>query len=189
MEEKARSVIANVISSAKQHLLDLQKKGKGSELALFAVSWHLSEPSQKAFSAFYLFSETEYVIKNIQWTTCKNFTVERGKQQIEEYISVSDGSIHSFHCKELKYSKRYHYRVCWSVPTRRKPIPRATASVYFIIEISKIKPALAKLEFNIVLAIYPIITPSSRPGQCRFREKWLKDIIENKITLMESLTS
>nr|XP_025978898.1 A-kinase anchor protein 14 [Dromaius novaehollandiae] len=121
MEEKARSVIANVISSAKQHLLDLQKKGK----------------------------ETEYVIKNIQWTTCKNFTVERGKQQIEEYISTWE-----FHEswlrwseflqeEELKYSKRYHYRVCWSVPTRRKPIPRATASVYFIIEISKIKPAVS----------------------------------------------
>ncbi|KAK2527363.1 Akap14 [Columba guinea] len=28
-----------------------------------------------------------------------------------------------------------------------------------------------------------------RPGQCRFREKWLKDIIENKIILVERLTS
>ena len=28
----------------------------------------------------------------------------------------------------------------WSIPTRRKPIPRATASVYFTIKISKFKP-------------------------------------------------
>ena len=28
----------------------------------------------------------------------------------------------------------------WSIPTRRKPIPRSTASVYFTFEVSKIKP-------------------------------------------------
>ncbi|NXG37417.1 AKA14 protein, partial [Dromaius novaehollandiae] len=133
---------------------------------------------------------TEYVIKNIQWTTCKNFTVERGKQQIEEYISTWEFHESWLHWseflqeEELKYSKRYHYRVCWSVPTRRKPIPRATASVYFIIEISKIKPATLPVEVFFVLESSRLI---HRPGQCRFREKWLKDIIENKITLMESL--
>lgn len=42
--------------------------------------------------------------------------------------------------EELKDSKRYHYRACWGLPTRRKPIPRATASVYFVIVISKFKP-------------------------------------------------
>lgn len=39
--------------------------------------------------------ETKHVIKNIQWTKAKNFTVERGRQQIEELISVSHSSIHS----------------------------------------------------------------------------------------------
>uniref|UniRef100_A0A8B9PMG7 A-kinase anchor protein 14 n=1 Tax=Apteryx owenii TaxID=8824 RepID=A0A8B9PMG7_APTOW len=149
IKEKACIFTENVISSAKEHLLDLQRKEKGSELALFAKSWHLSEPSQKAFSTFYLFSEAEYVIKNIQWTTCENFTVERGQQQIEEYISTWEFHESWLHWsefleeEELKYSKRYHYRVCWSIPTRRKPIPRATASVYLIIEISKIKPAVS----------------------------------------------
>lgn len=33
--------------------------------------------------------ETKHVIKNIPWTTAKDFTVERGRQQIEELISVS----------------------------------------------------------------------------------------------------
>ncbi|KFV44951.1 A-kinase anchor protein 14, partial [Gavia stellata] len=89
---------------------------------------------------------TEYVTKNIQWTTGNDFTVERGRQQIEELISTWEVHKSWLHWseflqeEELKYSKRYHYRVCWSVPTRRKPIPRATASVYFVIEISKIKP-------------------------------------------------
>jgi len=38
------------------------------------------------------------------------------------------------------YSRRYRYAVKWSGPTRRKPIPRATASVYFTLEVSKFKP-------------------------------------------------
>lgn len=33
--------------------------------------------------------ETKQAIKNIVWTTAKDFTVERGRQQIEELISVS----------------------------------------------------------------------------------------------------
>ncbi|MGH0191947.1 UNVERIFIED_CONTAM: hypothetical protein FKN15_001617 [Acipenser sinensis] len=28
-------------------------------------------------------------MKNIEWTTCKDFTIELGQTQIEEYISVS----------------------------------------------------------------------------------------------------
>ncbi|NXB72808.1 AKA14 protein, partial [Donacobius atricapilla] len=92
---------------------------------------------------------TKHVIKNIPWTIAKNFTVEKGRQQIEELISVSHNSdIHEswlhhsefLEEEELKDSKRYHYRACWGLPTRRKPIPRATASVYFVIVISKFKP-------------------------------------------------
>lgn len=41
---------------------------------------------------------------------------------------------------DLQYDTRFRYRVRWSVPTRRLPIPRFTASIYFTITISKIKP-------------------------------------------------
>ncbi|NWU55065.1 AKA14 protein, partial [Dromas ardeola] len=133
---------------------------------------------------------TKSVIKNIQWITGNNFTVEKGRRQIEEYISTWDVHTSWLHCseflqeEELNYSKRYHYRVCWSVPTRRKPIPRATASIYFVIEISKIKPATLPVEVFFTLESSRLI---HRPEQCQFREKWLKDIIENKIILMERL--
>ncbi|XP_068813191.1 A-kinase anchor protein 14 [Struthio camelus] len=163
IKEKARVFIESVISDAKEYHLDLQKKEK----------------------------EAEYVSKNIEWTTCKKFTVERGQQQIEEYIAtweIHESWLHwteFLQEEELKNSKRYHYRVCWSTPTRRKPIPRATASVYFVIEISKIKPATLPVEVFFVLESSRLI---HRPEKCRFREKWLKDIIENKIILMESLT-
>ena len=39
-----------------------------------------------------------------------------------------------------EFDHRHRFRVCWSIPTRRKPIPRATACVYFTFEVSKIKP-------------------------------------------------
>ncbi|KFQ25147.1 A-kinase anchor protein 14, partial [Mesitornis unicolor] len=88
----------------------------------------------------------EYVSKSIQWVTGNDFTVQRGRQQIEELISTWEAHESWLHWTEflqedeLEYSKRYHYRVCWSIPTCRKPIPRATASMDFIIEISKTKP-------------------------------------------------
>ncbi|XP_040428210.1 A-kinase anchor protein 14 isoform X1 [Cygnus olor] len=164
LEETVGMIVANVIRGATEQFLDLQKKGK----------------------------EAEYVAKNIQWTTCKDFTVERGRQQIEEYISQT-WEVHEswlywsefLREEELMYSKRYHYRVLWSIPTRRKPIPQATASVYFVIEISKIKPATLPVEVFFFLESSRLIL---RPEQCRFREKWLKDIIENKLILKRSLT-
>uniref|UniRef100_G1N6U1 A-kinase anchoring protein 14 n=1 Tax=Meleagris gallopavo TaxID=9103 RepID=G1N6U1_MELGA len=96
--------------------------------------------------------EAEYTVRNIQWTTCEDFSVERGQQQIEEYISTWELHKSWLHCSEflweedLRYSKKYHYRVVWSIPTRRKPIPLATASTYFVIEISKIKPVTLPVE-------------------------------------------
>ncbi|XP_074864145.1 A-kinase anchor protein 14 isoform X5 [Carettochelys insculpta] len=118
LKDKAHILIEAVIKDAKEHLRELREKER----------------------------EAEYVIQNIQWTLCKDFTVERGQQQIEEYVATwefHDSWLHwsdYLQEEELKYSKRYHYRVRWSIPTCRKPIPRTTACVYFIIEISKIKP-------------------------------------------------
>nr|XP_048721402.1 A-kinase anchor protein 14 isoform X5 [Caretta caretta] len=61
IKEKAQILIEDVIRDAKEHLRDLQEKER----------------------------EAEYIIQNIQWTSCKDFTVERGQQQIEEYMSSS----------------------------------------------------------------------------------------------------
>ncbi|XP_068553723.1 A-kinase anchor protein 14 [Anas acuta] len=162
LDETVEMIVANVIHGATEQFIALQKKEK----------------------------EAEYVAKNIQWTTCKDFTVEGGRQQIEEYISTwefHERWLHwsEFLCEEeLTYSKMYHYRVLWSIPTRRKPIPQATASVYFVIEISKIKPDTFPVEVFFFLESSRLIF---RPEYCRFREKWLKDIIINKLSLKQRL--
>lgn len=48
--------------------------------------------------------------------------------------------------EEHPYSWRYRYAIKWSIPTRRRPIPRATASVYITIEVSKFKPKVKQLQ-------------------------------------------
>ncbi|XP_051823969.1 A-kinase anchor protein 14 [Antechinus flavipes] len=142
------------------------------------------------YAAVKTLEDLENPVKNIQWTTCKDFTVDLGRQQIEEYISTWEFHESWLHWsdylekEDLEFSVRYHYRVRWSIPTSRKPIPRATACVYFLIEISKIKPKSLPVEVFFVLESNRYV---HRPGKSRFREKWLKDIIESKIILMNSI--
>ncbi|XP_042196658.1 A-kinase anchor protein 14 isoform X2 [Callorhinchus milii] len=134
----------------------------------------------------------EYEFKNIDWSSCQDFTIEIGARQIEEYIAVTwEISKCWLHCldflymEELEYNTRYHYRVRWSIPTRRKPIPRATACTYFIIELSKVKPSHFPVEVYFYFESNKLM---HRPNHSRFREKWLKNIIQNKILLMETVT-
>ncbi|XP_073455441.1 A-kinase anchor protein 14 [Aquarana catesbeiana] len=135
--------------------------------------------------------EQNYTLKNIAWVQCKDFTVDLGKKQIEEYVSTWEFDESWLYCtdflkkEEMEYSKLFHYRMRWSIPTCRKPVPRATACVYFTIKISKIKPSTLPVEVFFVFESNRLV---HRPGQTRFREKWLKDIIESKIIMMDSIT-
>jgi len=79
-----------------------------------------------------------------------------------------------------KTGTQLQFRVKWSIPTRRKPIPSATAAVYFTIDISK-KDA----EIFYVLEAQRLI---HTPGKSVFREKWLKDIITTKTMMMDDVT-
>lgn len=72
------------------------------------------------------------------------------------------------------------FRVKWSIPTRRKPIPAATASVYFTIDISK-----SEADIFYVLEAQRLI---HTPVKSVFREKWLKDIVTTKTLMMADVT-
>ncbi|KAL1275726.1 hypothetical protein QQF64_035349 [Cirrhinus molitorella] len=133
----------------------------------------------------------EHKIKNIDWISCEDFTVELGEQQIRQYmdtweIQQSDWlySLRFLQETELEFKTQYQYEAKWSIPTPTAPIPRATASVYFIIEISKIKPNTLPVDVHFLVE-----TNRSKhiPGQARFREKWLMDVIESKTLLMDTV--
>ncbi|XP_053129338.1 A-kinase anchor protein 14 isoform X2 [Hemicordylus capensis] len=164
LKNKAQLIANDIIKEALETLRELQKK----EAAAAA----------------------KYKVNNITWSTCKDFTVGKGLLQIEEYLNtweLHESWLHwtNYLCdEELEYSTRYHYRVRFSIPTCRKPIPRATANVYFIIEISKIKPPTFPVEVFFVVETNKLI---HRPGESRFKEKWLKDVIESKIYMMKAI--
>lgn len=133
----------------------------------------------------------DYQMRDIEWVSCKDFTVELGKKQIEEYIHTWElhpswlFSLEFLREDEAEFHKQYRYRAQWSIPTRRTPIPRGTACVYFVVEISKIKPRTLPVEVRFLVESNRL---THRPGETRFREKWLKDVIESKALLQDTVS-
>ncbi|XP_076860744.1 A-kinase anchor protein 14 [Brachyhypopomus gauderio] len=128
---------------------------------------------------------------NIDWVTSKDFTVELGEKLIKDYMGTWE--MHpSWMCStefiqetELDFQKQYHYKAQWSIPTYRNPIPKSTASVYFVIILSKIRPQTQPVDVHYQIESNRTIHV---PGKTRFREKWLKDVIESKALLQDSVT-
>lgn len=135
--------------------------------------------------------QPEYTIRNIDWVAGKDFTVSVGKAQIAEYMNTWEVdprwlfSVKFLQESELEFERQFLYRALWSIPTNRCPIPKNTASVYFTVIISKIKPLTTP-----VLVRYQVEFSKTvhTPGETRFREKWLKDVIESKALLMDTIT-
>ena len=77
------------------------------------------------------------------WTANKGFTVEEGEKDISQFVSkwALDECwlycIDYIECVETEFGKNHHYNVKFSIPTRQKPVPLATASVFFVLTESK----------------------------------------------------
>jgi A-kinase anchor protein 14 len=84
---------------------------------------------------------------------------------------------------EKEFTDLYNFRARWSIPTRRKPVPRFTASVYFTYDVSKIKPKETSVDVFYVFETQKLV---HKPGASRFRQKWLDDIINLKEALVEN---
>ncbi|KAA0186916.1 A-kinase anchor protein 14 [Fasciolopsis buskii] len=132
-------------------------------------------------------SDEVHPTPNIQWPTIGEFTPEQGLKKIEEYIKGWNVDESWLHCtdilpvEELPYDVNHRYRVRWSMPTRRSPIPAATVSIYFTIQVSKIKPKHS--EVGVYYQVETFRT-KHRPGATRFCKRWLRDVIDNKMRLM-----
>jgi len=138
-----------------------------------------------------LSKEDSFSVENIEWLNISEFTKEKGTDKINEFIKTWKYENSWLYCvdflseDEHEYDRRYTYRVRWSIPTRRKPIPRATASVYFTFVVSKILPPTSPVEVFYIFETNRLI---HKPGQSRFREMWLKDIIESKVKVINRVT-
>lgn len=119
----------------------------------------------------------------------KDFTVEVGKQQIGEYIQTWElqpcwlYSLDFTYRTEEDYFTFYHYRARFSTPTPQEPI-RGTASVYFAVGVSKVKPQTLPVEVLFVVESSRLV---HTPGRTAFKEKWLADVIESKALLRRAV--
>ncbi|KAF8567315.1 hypothetical protein P879_02981 [Paragonimus westermani] len=124
---------------------------------------------------------------NIVWPTIGEFNKELGLKKIEEYMKGWQLHKNWLHCTDVlsvqdgPYDVFYRYRVRWSIPTRRQPIPRATASIYFTLQVSKIKPKTQQIGVYYQVEAFRTM---HRPGNTRFCEQWLRDVIDSKARLM-----
>ncbi|ESO83784.1 hypothetical protein LOTGIDRAFT_132840 [Lottia gigantea] len=134
--------------------------------------------------------EENYEVRNIKWLTISEFSIPKAEEKIDEFIKTWEYQDSWLSCVDFlgkddhDFDHRYRFRVRWSIPTRRKPVPRATACVYFTFVVSKIKPQDHVVDVFYVFETNRLV---HRPGQSRFREKWLKDIIENKVMMMSTV--
>ncbi|XP_055294736.1 A-kinase anchor protein 14 isoform X1 [Moschus berezovskii] len=162
--------------------------------------------------------EAENPVRNINWITHGEFTEEKGRKQVEEFVLNWEYQGRWKHYTEFLrkedviHSFYYTYCVRWSIPTARRPITQITASVYFTIKINKNKPPPARGSLGKTKLCHTSNVPTCfsnfkihvtqdtpidvsyvfeghslvhRPGMIRFREKWLRDIIEAKCILMD----
>lgn len=122
---------------------------------------------------------------DIPWAACKDFTVNVGEKQIGAYIKTWElpscwlYSVDFVCSTEEEHRTFHHYRARFSTPTPRKPI-RGTASVYFVVDVSKVKRQTLPVEVSFIVESNKLV---HTPGRTRFREKWLVDVIENKTLL------
>lgn len=128
-------------------------------------------------------------LRSVKWVVSKDFTTETGKRQIVEYIATWEiqpcwfYSVDFLHASEEEHHTFYHYRARFSTPTSRKPI-RGTASVYFIVDVSKMKARAMPVEVRFVVESNRLV---HTPGEIRFTEKWLVDVIESKTSLRNAV--
>jgi A-kinase anchor protein 14 len=131
------------------------------------------------------------VFKNIKWMTIGEFDVDAATEKIKEFINETwDLSDYWLYCvdymgaEQREFVVAHMFRARFSIPTRRLPIPRATASVYFTFGVSKIKPPETDIDVSYVFEGSRLI---HRPGESKFREQWLSDILESKAAVMRQV--
>ncbi|XP_036160981.1 A-kinase anchor protein 14 isoform X1 [Myotis myotis] len=90
--------------------------------------------------------DDEYTIKNIKWLTHGEFTPEKCRKQIQDFVmswEYEDRWVHYTKLverRDLIHSFHYIYSVRWSVPTSQTPTAYSSAFAFFTVKFNKNKP-------------------------------------------------
>ncbi|KAH8854610.1 A-kinase anchor protein 14 [Schistosoma japonicum] len=134
-----------------------------------------------------ILADNPFSFPDIQWPTAEEFTPELGLKEIEKYINCWEISKKWLYYTDIlpivesKNDTLYKYKVKLSLPCRRSPIQKSTVSVYFTLRIPRVKPK------NVAIRVYYQVETCRSihiPGKTRFSERWLLDVIRNKMRLM-----
>ncbi|XP_005614597.1 A-kinase anchor protein 14 [Equus przewalskii] len=174
--------IEDVKKSPTRQVPAREDKSKVTELALALVTKAIA-------AAVKTVEDTDYPIKNIKWITHGEFTAERGRRQIAEFVSTWECQPRWVHYtdfrerRDLIHSFHYIYCVRWSAPTAQKPLLQVSVAARFTIKINKNKPPDAPIDVSYVFEGQSLV---HRPGTNRPREKWVRDMVEAKNIVIES---
>ncbi|KAM5290029.1 A-kinase anchor protein 14 [Glossophaga mutica] len=125
----------------------------------------------------------DYSTENIKWLTHGEFTPEKCRKQIEEFVRTwkyqerlvcyaklieTRDVVHSFH---------YIYYVRWSLPTPQRPMIPQSAYAFFTIKFNKNKPPDAPIDVSYFFEGQSLL---HRPGMGHYPENCLIYVIEAK---------
>ncbi|KAG7257124.1 hypothetical protein CRUP_024748 [Coryphaenoides rupestris] len=129
-------------------------------------------------------------------TTTTTEEEEQGEKEEAKEEKKEEEEDHTCTSKVLLHLHRYRAR--WSIPTHLAPIPRETASVYFFVVVrqgSKVRSPHQDQDHHqdqdqghqqtVLEASYVVESTRSVHvvGRTRFREQWLRDVLESKVLL------
>ncbi|KAB0803577.1 hypothetical protein PPYR_00547 [Photinus pyralis] len=125
------------------------------------------------------------------WPRNGEFTKETGMDAIHEYLRTWIYVEDWLYCVDFlmvqsdECSEYYLYEAKFSIPTRCYPIPQATASVFFTVEVSRIKPLYCPVDISYVFEGSSLVRV---PGKVPFDESFLFDIVDAKLSLYKSIS-
>ncbi|KAK4884120.1 hypothetical protein RN001_000391 [Aquatica leii] len=136
-------------------------------------------------------SDSETNIENfVKWPRICDFTVTVGECCLNDYMLSWTFDEAWLYCIDFllvqsdEYNDYFKYEVKWSIPTIQYPIPQATASIFFTIEVSKFKPKYCLVDVTYVFEGSRFV---QSPGQVEFQESFLFDIIFAKLITFQHM--
>ncbi|XP_029424874.1 A-kinase anchor protein 14 [Nannospalax galili] len=138
----ARTIVDNAIASAVWFVEGSGPAGLPKELIVSLLQHHTPRQVNK----FMLFTDARNPVKNIKWLSHGEFTAEKGRIQIEYFVSTWEFQnrwayyVDFIERKDLIHSFYFIYHVCWSASTAVRPMARVSANAYFTIKFNKKSP-------------------------------------------------
>ncbi|KAF5305111.1 hypothetical protein FQA39_LY09373 [Lamprigera yunnana] len=175
--------VDNIASTFVDNLLDNAidvATEESNKLGLAKIEDFISRTSRKSTTS----------IDSLRWPCISEFTKDLGEAAINDFVMTWEYDEDWLYCIDFiiiqsdECSDYYNYEVKWSIPTYPYPIPQATASVFFTIEVSRIKPSRCPVDVSYVFEGSRL---SHAPGKVPFNEGFLFDIIDAKLAFYKNL--